>query len=165
MNSSYTPSSTITRLVAVQRCPVEPKAPCTMPPSALSRSASASRMTAFLPPISACTFFSRDAPRVYRSVPISVLPVKDMPATSGDSTSALPTLPPGPVIRFSTPGGTPASSKTSVNFTAHSGVPDAGLKMMALPQIIAGAIFHAGMAMGKFHGVMMPTTPRGRRTV
>ena len=69
------------------------------------------------------------------------------------------------MIRFSTPGGTPASSNTSVSFTAHSGVLDAGLKMMALPQISAGAIFQAGMAMGKFHGVMMPTTPRGRRTV
>ena len=118
-----------------------------------------------MPPISACTFLSSDAPRVYRSVPISVLPVNEIPATSGDSTSALPTLPPGPVIRLNTPGGTPASSNTSVSFTAHSGVLDAGLNTMALPQISAGAIFQAGIAMGKFHGVMMPTTPSGRRTV
>ena len=68
-------------------------------------------------------------------------------------------------MRFSTPGGTPASSNTSASLTAHRGVLDAGLNTMALPQIRAGAIFQAGMAMGKFHGVMMPTTPKGRRTV
>ena len=81
MNSSYTESSTITRLVAVQRWPVEPKAPCTIPPRALSMSASSSTMTAFLPPISAWTFLRRLAPLAYRSVPISVDPVNEIPLT------------------------------------------------------------------------------------
>ena len=33
------------------------------------------------------------------------------------------------------------------------------------PQTRAGIIFQVGMAMGKFHGVMRPQTPRGSRTV
>ena len=88
-----------------------------------------------------------------------------MPLTRVSSTSALPTWAPGPVIRFRTPGGRPASSNTSASFTAHSGVDDAGLKTRALPQIRAGAIFQTGIATGKFQGVMMPTTPNGRFTV
>ena len=98
-------------------------------------------------------------------VPISVEPVKEMPLTNGLSTKALPTEAPGPVTMFITPGGSPASSNTSISLTALQGVADAGLKTMVLPQIKAGAIFQAGMAMGKFHGVMIATTPKGRRTV
>ena len=37
--------------------------------------------------------------------------------------------------------------------------------MTAFPAINAGAIFQAGMASGKFHGVMHATTPRGWRVV
>ena len=32
-----------------------------------------------------------------------------------------------------------------------------------LPYASAGAIFHAGIAIGKFHGVISPTTPSGSR--
>jgi hypothetical protein len=39
----------------------------------------------------------------------------------------------------------------------------AGLMIIVLPQIRAGAIFQVGMARGKFHGVMRATTPRGSR--
>ncbi len=41
----------------------------------------------------------------------------------------------------------------------------AGLKTLVQPDRTAGAIFQQGMAMGKFHGVMSPTTPMGWRTV
>ena len=34
-----------------------------------------------------------------------------------------------------------------------------------LPNASAGAIFHAGIAIGKFHGVIMPTTPTGSRVI
>ena len=44
-----------------------------------------------------------------------------------------------------------------------SGVADAGLKTTALPYTSAGAIFQAGMAIGKFHGVIAATTPSGSR--
>ena len=36
---------------------------------------------------------------------------------------------------------------------------------MQLPYASAGAIFHAGIASGKFHGVIMPTTPTGSRVI
>ena len=49
--------------------------------------------------------------------------------------------------------------------TAHSGVSEAGLKRTVFPATSAGAIFHAGIAIGKFHGVMHATTPSGSRTV
>ena len=45
-----------------------------------------------------------------------------------------------------------------------SGVSVAGLKTTVLPQTSAGAIFHDGIAIGKFHGVITPTTPIGMRT-
>ena len=40
----------------------------------------------------------------------------------------------------------------------------AGLKTTVLPQTSAGTIFQDGIAIGKFHGVMTPTTPIGIRT-
>ena len=41
----------------------------------------------------------------------------------------------------------------------------AGLKTTVLPQTSAGAIFHDGIAIGKFHGVITPITPIGIRTL
>jgi len=65
---------------------------------------------------------------------------------------------------FSTPGGSPASSKISTNFSPSSGVYEAGLKTTVFPQTSAGRIFQEGMAIGKFQGVITPTTPSGART-
>ena len=48
---------------------------------------------------------------------------------------------------------------------ALSGTSSAGLKTMVLPWASAGAIFQVGMAIGKFHGVMMPTTPTASRVI
>ena len=39
----------------------------------------------------------------------------------------------------------------------------AGLKTTVLPQTSAGAIFQEGIAIGKFQGVITPTTPIGWR--
>ena len=41
----------------------------------------------------------------------------------------------------------------------------AGFHTTVLPATRAGIIFQAGMAMGKFHGVMRPATPIGSRTL
>ena len=49
--------------------------------------------------------------------------------------------------------------------TAVSGVLLAGFQTTGLPAARAGAIFQTGIKMGKFQGVMTPTTPRGARTV
>ena len=40
----------------------------------------------------------------------------------------------------------------------------AGFSTTVLPQTSAGASFHDGIAIGKFHGVIAPTTPTGTRT-
>jgi len=45
------------------------------------------------------------------------------------------------------------------------GVSVAGLKTTVFPQTSAGAIFQDGMAIGKFQGVITPTTPIGIRTL
>ena len=52
----------------------------------------------------------------------------------------------------------------STRLKVESGVSSAGLITQVLPQTSAGNIFHDGMAMGKFHGVIMPQTPTGMRT-
>ncbi|MNR63848.1 hypothetical protein D3C85_1862950 [compost metagenome] len=41
------------------------------------------------------------------------------------------------------------------------GVCSAGLRTTALPAASAGASFHTAMRMGKFHGMIWPTTPSG----
>ncbi len=85
--------------------------------------------------------------------------------TRGWLASASPSEPPGPVMTFSTPGGKPASARHSASFRASSGVSLAGLRMTALPASRAGKVFQAGIAIGKFQGVMMPTRPSGWRMV
>ena len=46
-----------------------------------------------------------------------------------------------------------------------SGVCSAGLRTTQFPIASAGALFHDAMAMGKFHGTMIPQTPTGSRSV
>ena len=60
-----------------------------------------------------------------------------------------------------TPSGRPASVRMRTRAAAFREALPAGFNTMVLPQIRAGAIFHAGMASGKFHGVMRPMTPSG----
>ena len=50
----------------------------------------------------------------------------------------------------------------SARTSAVSGVVSAGLSTTVLPQASAGAIFHAAMSSGKFHGMICPATPIGR---
>ena len=59
------------------------------------------------------------------------------------------------------PGGTPASSSSPATRKAVSGASRAGLITTALPAARAGATFRVIMAAGKFHGVIMATTPTG----
>ncbi|MCY1185846.1 hypothetical protein D9M73_266620 [compost metagenome] len=84
-----------------------------------------------------------------------------MPSTSGERMRVSPTLRPGPISMLNTPAGKPAREMISARAQAEEGTSSAGLNTTQLPKHNAGAIFHAGMAMGKFHGAMMPTTPSG----
>src|SRR5699024_9639092 len=45
------------------------------------------------------------------------------------------------------------------------GVSVAGFQTTAFPATMAGNDFHVAMAMGKFQGVIIPTTPIGARTL
>ena len=121
-------------------------------------------MMTFLPPISRWTFLNDGAPRSDTVRPTSVDPVNETTRTSALPIRALPTSPPPPVTRFTTPGGTPASARILTKFSADNGVRVAGLKTTVLPQTSAGMIFHEGMAIGKFHGVITAQTPSGCRT-
>ena len=120
-------------------------------------------MMTFLPPISRCTFLNdgEACPETVR--PTSVDPVNDTTRTASLTRSAFPTSAPPPVTRLTTPGGMPASSRIRTKFSADSGVSVAGLKTTVLPQTSAGMIFHDGIAIGKFHGVMIAETPTGWR--
>ena len=98
------------------------------------------------------------------SRPTSVDPVKEITRTLELLSIGSPTSRPPPVTTFHTPFGNPASSNASASMITDNGVSDAGLMTTVLPQMRAAMPFHAGMAIGKFHGVMRPATPRGMRT-
>src|SRR5881398_95934 len=83
----------------------------------------------------------------------------------GSSTSALPTALPGPVTTLSTPGGSPASINARASRWVHTGVSEAGFSTTVQPATSAGAVFHTGIANGKFHGVISATGPTGCRSV
>ena len=67
------------------------------------------------------------------------------------------------MTRLNTPSGSPASAMISASAQAEPGTRSAGLRTTQLPKASAGAIFQAGMAIGKFQGVISPTTPKGSR--
>ena len=104
------------------------------------------------------------APRI-TSCPTSVDPVKPIFATSGCSTSRVPTTEPLPGRMLTTPSGMPASSASSPSRIAVSGVSSAGLSTTVLPQASAGPSFQEAMLSGKFQGTIRPTTPSGSRNV
>ncbi len=93
-------------------------------------------------------------------MPTSVEPVKAILSTSGWLTTCAP-VSPAPVTMFTTPGGRSASRQISASRIAVSGVVSAGFSTTVLPQASAGAIFHAAISSGKFHGMIWPQTPSG----
>ena len=65
------------------------------------------------------------------------------------------------MTRLATPGGRPASARHWNIWIKVSGVWSAGRLTTVQPTASAGAIFRLGSAAGKFHGVIVPTTPTG----
>ena len=61
-----------------------------------------------------------------------------------------------------TPAGT-TSRRISPSLSVESGVYGEGLSTIVFPASSAGAIFQIASITGKFHGVIAPTTPNGRR--
>ena len=156
-------SCIITLDAAVHLCPVVPNAPHKTPSKARFKFASSIIIIAFLLPNSKFTFFNPAFSRI--NFPVSLDPVKDNPRILGCLIIGFPTLFPEPVTKFKTPFGNPTFSIIFTSSTAQRGVSELGLKIIVFPQINAGAIFHAGIAIGKFHGVINPTTPMGILTV
>ena len=64
-----------------------------------------------------------------------------------------------------TPGGSSASASTSASNSADPDAAAAGFQTTALPHASAGASFQAGIASGKFQGVIAQTTPTGSEIV
>jgi hypothetical protein len=152
------------RLVAVQRCPVVPNPPQRPPSMARSRLASSSTIIGFLPPSSSEQCLKLLAAVVPTVRPTAVEPVNEIARTSACSVSGAPTLDPNPVTMLITPFGTPASLNVRTRLKVESGVSCAGLITHVLPHTMAGKSFQEGIAMGKFHGVIIPHTPSGWRT-
>src|SRR5205823_6199471 len=96
--------------------------------------------------------------------PTSLDPVNEMACTLGCSAIGAPTSGPNPVTTLTTPLGRPASVSALSRFIVESGVSSAGLITHVLPQTRAGKSFQEGIAMGKFHGAIIPQTPMGMRT-
>ena len=95
--------------------------------------------------------------------PVEVCPVNATRRTPGWATRASPVSGP-PVTTLSTPGGRPASVARRATSRVVSGVVSAGLATTVLPAARAGPTLLASRVSGKFHGVIAPTTPSGRRT-
>ncbi len=94
------------------------------------------------------------------SRPVVVSPVNATFATRRDWASGLPASTPKPLTTLMTPGGT-MSAISSISTWIDAGVCSAGLSTTALPAARAGASFHTAIRIGKFHGMIWPTTPSG----
>src|SRR5262249_59458469 len=79
-------------------------------------------------------------------------------------TSGAPASGPYPWTMFTTPFGSPASTRARTRLTVERGVSSAGLITQVLPETMQGKIFHDGIAIGKFQGLIMPQTPIRTRT-
>ena len=130
-----------TRDPAEQISPWFQKIPLADPSMAASNSASANTMFGDFPPSSRVTRFSVSAPERMIILPTSREPVKPILSTPGFATSGAPAVSPNPVITWTTPGGSPASSRIFGISSAVSGVCSAGFRMNVHPAAIAGATF------------------------
>ena len=134
-----------------------------MPSTAWSSAASSNTMFAALPPSSSVSALSR-ARRC------AVDPLADLGRAGerdlGDVLVGDEVMPisPGPGTMLTTPGGRSAWRQTSANRSALSGVVEAGLRTTVFPAASAGAIFHASISSGKFHGMICAATPSGFAT-
>ncbi len=162
------PSVTISREEAVQRWPVEKNAPLTAASTATLRSASSSTTSGFLPPISSWTFFiglRGDAGLRDPAAGLDRTGEGDRGDVGMIEQMSDPRPSPEPITRLNTPAGMPERAMISDSACAEPGTSSAGLKTTVLPKHSAGAIFHAGIAIGKFHGVIRPTTPTASRVI
>ena len=136
------------------------------PSTAFSRNASSASMMSskkrlgLLPPSSSVTGTRLSAAAFMIVEPVVVSPVNATFEMRSEPDSAAPASSPKPLMTLSTPSGN-RSPMISIRCRIDAGVYSAGLSTMALPAASAGASFHVAMRMGKFHGMIWPTTPSG----
>ena len=94
------------------------------------------------------------------SRPVVVSPVKAILAIRLDEASGLPASTPKPLTMLRTPSGS-RSAMSSTTLRIDHGVCSADLRITQLPAARAGASFQVAIRMGKFHGMIWPTTPSG----
>ena len=161
MNRSKMLRCTRIRLRAQQSCPALSNTPYGAVAAAFSRSQSSKTMLALLPPSSSVTRLTCLAAPAITWVPTSVDPVNTTLRTSGWVTNRSPITEPRPGSTWNRSGSRPASTASSPIRRVVSGVHSAGLTSTALPAASAGANPHEAIGIGKFHGVIIPTTPSG----
>src|SRR5699024_12420967 len=98
---------------------------------------------------------------IFNCFPTSVEPVKVILRTSGESINTCVISFAEPCSKLTTPLGTPASWKALNTSIAVKGVAEAGFSTTVHPAANAGATFLVIIAIGKFQGVIAPTTPTG----
>ncbi len=92
--------------------------------------------------------------------PTGVEPVKAILAMRLLVARAWPASSPKPLTMLITPAGS-RSPISSMTLRIEAGVCSAGLSTTQLPAASAGASFQAAIRIGKFQGMIWPTTPRG----
>ena len=142
----------MTRSAALQTWPALKKLPKAVPCTARSTSASSRITVGPLPPSSKSS--GLPAARAATRIPVSLLPVNPTASVPGWAAISSPTSAPGPVTRFTAPGGTPASSMHRISSTAMTEVVLAGDQTTVFPVARAAPRYSIGMFSGKFHGVM-----------
>ena len=101
------------------------------------------------------------APARITDRPVTVEPVNAILSTPGCSASAAPAVAPRPGTTFSTPGGIPASSAIRPSSRHVSGASSGAFSTTVLPAASAAEPLRQAMCSGKFHGMIIPTTPIG----
>ena len=162
MNSSRTDSATWKRLADVHASPMLRIFASSAPSTASSRSASSKIRNGALPPSSIDTFSTFFADASISLRPTSVEPVNDSFRSRGSSISGPVVVPDDEVVRmFTTPPGSPASSRIWPARACDSGVCCAGFTTLVQPAAIAGPSLRVPIAIGKFQGVIISVGPTG----
>ena len=92
--------------------------------------------------------------------PVVVSPVNAILRMRGWEARGAPASKPNPLTMFSTPAGIRSLIRSSTRWI-DAGVCSAGFSTMQLPAASAGASFQTAIRMGKFQGMIWPTTPSG----
>mmetsp|Transcript_63079 Transcript_63079/g.150343 ORF Transcript_63079/g.150343 Transcript_63079/m.150343 type:complete len:269 (+) Transcript_63079:384-1190(+) len=150
-------------LAAMQRCPAEPKAEFMMSLTVMSSSASGMAIRWFLAPPMQSALLPVARAVLSNNSATRELPTKESAAIAGCSASPLATTS-VPCTIEKTPGGQPASARSSPIRISVRGTFSLGFMMRQFPQPMAIGKVHRGTIAGKLNGTIEATTPRGRRT-